>query len=169
MQAKVSLDRLSKFLNAEENPPAFEIDETDEFGLRITNGFFQWEEQVKDSEGSLATGSTSSDSTSSPAETIVVTDVQPKPLLVEIPQTEAEATPEDTPTEEPVSRPTTPASTVSKRPFALSDINLSVPRGSFVALVGTVASGKTSLLEAVVGGEKRAFHVFNSLTEFVQT
>ncbi|KAJ3215100.1 hypothetical protein HDU67_000804 [Dinochytrium kinnereticum] len=38
--------------------------------------------------------------------------------------------------------------------LAVKDINLSIPKGSLVAIVGTVGSGKTSLLSALVGALK---------------
>ena len=37
----------------------------------------------------------------------------------------------------------------------LFDINLSVPRGSLVAIIGTVGSGKSSLLQAIIGEMKK--------------
>ncbi|KAI8803791.1 ABC transporter type 1, transmembrane domain-containing protein [Cladochytrium replicatum] len=40
-------------------------------------------------------------------------------------------------------------------PFRLQDINLSIPRGSLVAVVGSVGSGKTSLLNALTSEMKR--------------
>ena len=40
--------------------------------------------------------------------------------------------------------------------FTLSDINLSVPKGSLVAVVGTVGSGKSSLLNGIIGEMKLA-------------
>lgn len=40
-------------------------------------------------------------------------------------------------------------------PFALRDINLEVSRGSLVAVIGPVASGKSSLLQGLVGAMRR--------------
>ena len=40
--------------------------------------------------------------------------------------------------------------------FKLKYINLRVPRGQLVAIVGAVGSGKTSLLQGLIGGMHRA-------------
>lgn len=40
-------------------------------------------------------------------------------------------------------------------PFVLQDISLEVPRGSLVAIVGPVASGKSSLLQGIIGAMRR--------------
>nr|KAJ3419613.1 Multidrug resistance-associated protein 1 [Polyrhizophydium stewartii] len=40
-------------------------------------------------------------------------------------------------------------------PFALQDITLDIPRGSLVAVVGSVGSGKSSLLSALIGGMRK--------------
>lgn len=37
--------------------------------------------------------------------------------------------------------------------FKLRDINLSLPRGQLCAVVGPVGSGKSSLLQGLIGGE----------------
>ncbi|GJJ12903.1 hypothetical protein Clacol_007149 [Clathrus columnatus] len=37
------------------------------------------------------------------------------------------------------------------QPFKLTNLNLRIPRGSFVAIVGRVGSGKSSLLQAMIG------------------
>ncbi|KZT57357.1 hypothetical protein CALCODRAFT_434214 [Calocera cornea HHB12733] len=42
-----------------------------------------------------------------------------------------------------------------RKPFALTDIDLKVPRGSFIAIVGKVGSGKSSLLQALIGEMRR--------------
>jgi len=36
-------------------------------------------------------------------------------------------------------------------PFQLKDINLDIPRGSFVVICGRVGSGKSSLVQALIG------------------
>nr|KAJ3419949.1 Multidrug resistance-associated protein 1 [Polyrhizophydium stewartii] len=40
-------------------------------------------------------------------------------------------------------------------PFALQDITLDIPRGSLVAVVGSVGSGKSSFLSALIGGMRK--------------
>ncbi|KAL2914572.1 hypothetical protein HK105_205923 [Polyrhizophydium stewartii] len=40
-------------------------------------------------------------------------------------------------------------------PFALQDITLDIPRGSLVAVVGSVGSGKSSLLSALIGSMRK--------------
>lgn len=42
-----------------------------------------------------------------------------------------------------------------EKPFELRDLQLNVPRGSFVAIVGRVGSGKSSLLQGLVGEMRR--------------
>ena len=37
--------------------------------------------------------------------------------------------------------------------FKLKDVNLSLPRGQLCAVVGAVGSGKSSLLQGLIGGE----------------
>ncbi|KIY72285.1 multidrug resistance-associated ABC transporter [Cylindrobasidium torrendii FP15055 ss-10] len=37
------------------------------------------------------------------------------------------------------------------QPFALKDLHMRIPRGSFVAIVGRVGSGKSSILQALIG------------------
>lgn len=43
----------------------------------------------------------------------------------------------------------------SQPPFALRNISMSVPRGSIVAIAGRVGSGKSSLLQGLIGEMKR--------------
>ena len=42
---------------------------------------------------------------------------------------------------------------VEQRIFKLKDIDLSIPRGSLTAIVGPIGSGKSSLLQGMMGGE----------------
>jgi ABC-type transport system involved in cytochrome bd biosynthesis fused ATPase/permease subunit len=39
--------------------------------------------------------------------------------------------------------------------FSMSDINFEIPRGQLIAIVGTVGSGKTSLLQGLIGEMRR--------------
>jgi ABC-type multidrug transport system fused ATPase/permease subunit len=47
--------------------------------------------------------------------------------------------------------PATPGTPDEERVFALHDINMVIPRGKLVAIVGPVGTGKTSLLEGMIG------------------
>lgn len=42
-----------------------------------------------------------------------------------------------------------------KTPSSLTNINISIPKGSLVAIVGPVGSGKSSLLNAMLGEMKK--------------
>ncbi|KAH7104651.1 ATP-dependent bile acid permease [Auriculariales sp. MPI-PUGE-AT-0066] len=141
-----------QIFNAEENATRFDIDDTASFGLSIENASFTWEEQLKsgaDGQSQSKEGPagvvTPPSGKSAPA---ILDDVPPQPLLIEV----HEATVSDT-TSGRTLRSDTP--TPSNKPFTLNKINISVRRGNFVAVVGTVASGKTSLLEAVVGDMRK--------------
>ncbi|KZT03607.1 multidrug resistance-associated ABC transporter [Laetiporus sulphureus 93-53] len=43
----------------------------------------------------------------------------------------------------------------NEKPFELKDFNFKVPRGSFVAVLGPIGSGKSSLLQALIGEMRR--------------
>ncbi|KAI8930043.1 hypothetical protein BC831DRAFT_164672 [Entophlyctis helioformis] len=58
-----------------------------------------------------------------------------------------------------------------QEPFKLEDINLSIPRGSLVAVVGSVGSGKSSFLSALIGGMRKtagSSSVFGSIAYCAQ-
>ncbi|KAL4252214.1 ATP-binding cassette transporter C [Abortiporus biennis] len=42
-----------------------------------------------------------------------------------------------------------------ERPFELKDLKLKIPKGAFVAIVGKIGSGKSSLLQAMIGEMRR--------------
>ncbi|GJE92383.1 multidrug resistance-associated ABC transporter [Phanerochaete sordida] len=56
-----------------------------------------------------------------------------------------------------------------EKPFELNDVKLKVPKGSFVAIVGRVGSGKSSLLQAMIGEMRktRGECVFSSSVAYV--
>lgn len=45
--------------------------------------------------------------------------------------------------------------TEAERVFKMSNINLAIPRGKLIAIVGSVGSGKTSLLQGLIGEMRR--------------
>lgn len=49
----------------------------------------------------------------------------------------------------------TPQSVDEANIFKLEGVNIEIPRGQLVAIVGSVGSGKTSLLQAIVGEMRR--------------
>ncbi|KAI8925141.1 hypothetical protein BC831DRAFT_281279 [Entophlyctis helioformis] len=58
-----------------------------------------------------------------------------------------------------------------EEPFKLEDLNLSIPRGSLVAVVGSVGSGKSSFLSALIGGMRKtagSSSVFGSIAYCAQ-
>ncbi|KAI0371903.1 multidrug resistance-associated ABC transporter [Pilatotrama ljubarskyi] len=56
-----------------------------------------------------------------------------------------------------------------EKPFELKDVKLKVPKGSFVAIVGPVGSGKSSLLQALIGEMRktRGECIFSSTAAYV--
>ncbi|EJD48473.1 P-loop containing nucleoside triphosphate hydrolase protein [Auricularia subglabra TFB-10046 SS5] len=108
MTFKASLERLSKFLNAEEVAEPFPVEPELADAVRI-DADFTWEESAAadpDLEAMQAQG-------------------------VEL-------------------TPGTPA-TPKPPPFVLKDLKMTVARGAFVALVGQVGAGKSSVMEAIAG------------------
>lgn len=136
LTAKASLQRLAKFLNAEEVAEPFPIESELSDAIQI-DADFTWEEQaVEQKDASTPTlHTTPSEVAASKANG----SQTPADSEVDTSQVESSGT-------------TTPASTATKHaPFALSNLKMTVPRGSFVALVGQVGSGKTSIMEALAG------------------
>lgn len=128
LQSRVSLQRLSKFLNSEENAPPFPVDETLPAAVTL-DADFTWEEQI---------------------------DEQSKRDAAAPPPETARAAEDSKTTEQAVVDVATPSGTstptVKRQPFTLSNLNITVPKGSFVAFVGRVGCGKSSLMEALAGG-----------------
>ncbi|KAG0262862.1 hypothetical protein DFQ27_002072 [Actinomortierella ambigua] len=119
--AYVAIKRIEKFLQEEETKPIPPPDETHSFALSITNGHFFWEQLDTDSTETLV---------SEPAKDTTIATKKGK-----------EGDDASSASSSFTNHPT---------PF-LSNINLQIPRGALVAVVGPVGSGKSSLLQAMIG------------------
>ncbi|KAF9966127.1 hypothetical protein BGZ70_003222 [Mortierella alpina] len=124
--ALVSVRRIEKFLLAEEAKPLPPVDDSHEYALSIEDADFYWDQLPQKS----SPPSTSAEPSASTESSNDDTDEERRPLLS---HQDLESTP--------------PPET---KPF-LRDINIHVPRNSLVAIVGPVGSGKSSLLQAMVG------------------
>lgn len=69
----------------------------------------------------------------------------------------------------PIDRPKEVVNANGKRPFQLKDIDVTIPRGSLVCIVGPVGSGKSSLLQGLIGEMKklRGDVIFGGSTAYV--
>lgn len=131
--AVVALQRIGKFLNAEEGGESYAIEREVDDGVRV-DADFVWEAAGKSDEGkpsdktkkdkddekrSKRKGRNEKDASVLP--TTAPSDNEKQPLI------EAVA------------------------PFALKNVRLTIPRGAFVAVVGKIGAGKSSLLKGLTG------------------
>ncbi|KAI8926854.1 P-loop containing nucleoside triphosphate hydrolase protein [Entophlyctis helioformis] len=78
-------------------------------------------------------------------------DAEPEPT----PESVVDADVKDASAEPKADGETAAVEETKQEPFKLEDINLSIPRGSLVAVVGSVGSGKSSFLSALIGGMRK--------------
>ncbi|KAF9044293.1 multidrug resistance-associated ABC transporter [Panaeolus papilionaceus] len=161
--ALISLGRISTFLVAEELPGQYKIDRDLPDALQI-NGDFEWETvyrppSAKDFEQEDAT-----------AIREAYTKEQKEKKEKEKAKKKKKKAASGTDEKAEIGSPTIDASVTEKapvekeekeekpadKPFGIKGIDIVVPRGSFVAIVGTVGSGKSSLLQAIVGEMRRS-------------
>ncbi|KDQ12205.1 hypothetical protein BOTBODRAFT_57028 [Botryobasidium botryosum FD-172 SS1] len=125
--AHVAIGRISKFLTAEEMEGDYPIDQGSDLAVQL-DGDFTWEK----------TGpSTMTDSTGKP---IVPTSKSSSPKDKKEPMKGEKDSEADSPP-----------------PFQFTDIHVTIPRGKFVAIVGKVGSGKSSLLQAMAGEMRKVW------------
>lgn len=132
----VALGRISKFLLAEDLPEPSPIDWTSTDALRV-DGTFTWEvggakpEEHTKGKKKLDKAAKKAAKRESKRKTLNEKDL----VLPTVTPTGA----------------STPEPEVEDVPFSLDDLHMKVPRGSFVAIVGPVGSGKSSILQAIIG------------------
>ncbi|ELU40989.1 cadmium ion transporter [Rhizoctonia solani AG-1 IA] len=161
--AYVALGRIAKFLTSEELEDQFEVRLENDYAVDI-RGTFTWErggtpqgstqEEDKDKDATLKSAATE---TSKPTKEQLAKkkagDKEKKRLEQEKKKREKERLakkkrgidPNDSSDEEED----------GSEPFRLVDVNLQVPRGAFVGIVGRIGSGKSSLLQAITGEMRR--------------
>lgn len=121
----VALKRITSLLKASELSPVIELMDSEEFGVEIDDASFQWEVTMDEK---LALPDVKQKSTD-----VLLDNAKPHPLS---PLMESD---EELPT-----------GGIS----SLSNITLKVPKGKLTAVVGAVGSGKSSLLNAIIGEMK---------------
>ncbi|KAF9354827.1 hypothetical protein BGX34_010786 [Mortierella sp. NVP85] len=128
LDAWVSIKRIERYLVSLNTEPLPPVDTTYDYALSFRNATFYWDRlpsnSVSETPSSLPS-STSKHTTN--GDTVVQDDEQP--LLGRSHDRESDS---------------------ETMPF-LKDISIDIPRGSLVAVVGPVGSGKSSLLQAMVG------------------
>lgn len=156
--ALVALRRISTFLSAEEVADPYKIDADAKYAVDV-DGDFRWETTHKGSSGSKF------DVKGKPGSK--KPDAKKKPEAKEKPKSEGQAKKGRFfgKKKKGAILPTTASKTSDKKagekekeeekPFELSNLKFQVPKGSFVAVIGRVGSGKSSLLQALIGEMRR--------------
>ncbi|KAI0929440.1 hypothetical protein AcV7_005292 [Taiwanofungus camphoratus] len=163
--AVVALGRISKFLTAEELAVPYTIDPDSKFAIDV-EGDFAWETAYKAEKGDSKFSMGSPGKHGPPdrgkggekkRESRTKNSTQPKAkrsIFGRKRKTEGPVLPTSTPTESPIEGDSTkPDDTknADEKPFELTNLKVKVPNGSFVAIVGPIGSGKSSLLQALIG------------------
>lgn len=137
-QARASIARMAKFADAEEAPPPFALKADGDVAINV-DGDFAWEEEVAEEDDGGKKDKAKGKTSAKPrlgARIVTALGRHPKAETAEKKDEESEK-----------------AEVKAKaEPFALKDLRFQVRKGEFVAIVGRVGSGKTSLLQALAGG-----------------
>ena len=120
---KVNLARISKFLAQDDLPNYVTRDHDEKIAITIRNkARFVWETKSDDDEEEEAE------------------ENQTKPNNVK-----------KKPNDQSSSDESSTKSDLPKKPFELKDIEFEIPKGQFIAVIGQVATGKSSLISAILG------------------
>ncbi|KAJ7123626.1 multidrug resistance-associated ABC transporter [Mycena epipterygia] len=127
--ALVALGRIGKFLTAEELPEPYPIDYKLQNAVQV-DASFAWETARKIEEPKLGPGAAGGKAAKGKKGAVL-------PTAADSSVQSGTATPAE------------------EKPFELQNLKFSVPKGAFVAIVGRVGSGKSSILQALIGEMRR--------------
>ncbi|KAH6909905.1 ATP-dependent bile acid permease [Coprinopsis sp. MPI-PUGE-AT-0042] len=134
--ALVAIRRIGTFLLAEDLPKPYEISNANELAVNA-DGDFAWETVGAPDHGSGAKKGS-----------------KEKKAAKKAAAAKKKASKEELPThmdEKAAGNDASSEKTEEEKPFELKNVNLRVARGSFVGIVGRVGSGKSSVLQALIG------------------
>ncbi|KAF9134969.1 hypothetical protein BGW39_005266 [Mortierella sp. 14UC] len=142
----VSLKRIQKFLLTADTQPLPPIDKTHDSALSIKDADFYWDQLPSTTTAAALSGKTKQPTAINTESTTPSTPSSSRNSITE----DGEADERQPLLSASSSSSTAQESVSAIKPF-LRDINLHIPRGALVAIVGPVGSGKSSLLQAMVG------------------
>jgi ATP-binding cassette subfamily C (CFTR/MRP) protein 1 len=159
--ALVAMGRLDAFFNAEElNPQALSLAQTSENAIEIRNAEFSWEISLEDAkkaeekaakEGKQAWGKAKKPKTEKKAKTS-----EKNKTMDESGEEEKKSNGEATAESQAESKTAEEKSPEKKKvDSVLKEISLNIKKGSLTAIVGSVGSGKSSLLSGLLGEMKK--------------
>lgn len=165
--AVVAIGRIQKYLNAEELPEPYRVNATNDNAVEV-DGDFRWETTAKELQARIEAEANedlneSRPSTPEPTSKDTSKDVgkteelasgkaQSKRRWFRSKEPSTPVLPVSSPVEGEANDLVAAPDTVEEdKPFALSDLKLAVPKGAFVAIIGRIGSGKSSLLQSMIG------------------
>ncbi|EJD40251.1 cadmium ion transporter [Auricularia subglabra TFB-10046 SS5] len=143
-QARASVIRMATFLDAEEAPPPFEVHKDSDVAVDI-DGDFAWEEDVEEEDPRKK----EKDKTKDYAKEKDAKGFFSRFGLGGKKRSKGKEKEKDADAETIAGEDAEKKKT--SEPFAIRDLRLQVHKGEFVAIVGSVGAGKTSLLQALAG------------------
>lgn len=139
IDAFVSVGRLQEYLLAEEIKDETLVDDNLDFAIEVSGGGFTWERSMNEMEKFQGER----------------TKAERKEDRKQRKQDRKDEAAREKRREENPETATISTETTTLEPFTLKDINLQVGRNELIAVVGSVGSGKTSLLAALAGDMRK--------------
>lgn len=136
--AVASIDRIEKFLMAEDKVDTIEVNENAKDAIILTNATFTWEGAMVTESDEAAMNSLSKKRLKEEKKTAKIEERQVKKALKDGQAIEALFD-------------TSGELKDDAEPFKVTDINMTIGRNEFIGIVGSVGSGKSSLLAALAG------------------